>query len=161
MNIDLSRINIRKVGPDDVATLTEHRLNYLAGLQGEREETYKSQLRTALEDYFRKSMADGSFYAVMAEYENEPVAFGGMIVKKIPGDFNKASYTEGEILNMYTVPEARRKGISTLILTRLLNDAEKAGISKVSLHTSKEGERLYRKFGFKEPDYPVLEFCIR
>jgi GNAT superfamily N-acetyltransferase len=96
----------------------------------------------------------------MAEYDGAAIAFGGMVIKKIPGDFSKASYLEGDILNMYTIPEARRKGISSLILTSLLSDARKMGICKVALHTSKDGEKLYRKFGFSEPAYPVLELII-
>lgn len=34
------------------------------------------------------------------------------------------------------------------------------GISKVALHTSKDGEILYRKFGFSEPVYPYLELVL-
>jgi len=42
----------------------------------------------------------------------------------------------------------------------LLAEARERGISKVSLHTTKDGEKLYRKFGFSEPVYPVLELCL-
>jgi GNAT superfamily N-acetyltransferase len=61
---------------------------------------------------------------------------------------------------MFTVPFARRKGISAMILQQLINEAKNRGISKISLHTSKDGEKLYRKFGFSEPVYPVLELCL-
>ncbi|NJO70356.1 MAG: GNAT family N-acetyltransferase [Bacteroidetes bacterium] len=83
-----------------------------------------------------------------------------MVIKKIPGDFNKASYLEGDILNMYTIPGLRRKGISSLILTELLKEARNMGISKVALHTSNDGEKMYRNFGFTDPVYPVLELVI-
>ena len=87
--------------------------------------------------------------------------FGGMIVKEIPGDFSKPTYLEGDILNMYTIPEARRKGIAQLILKALLEEAVKLGISKVALHTSKDGEHLYRGNGFTEPVYPYLELVLK
>ena len=61
---------------------------------------------------------------------------------------------------MYTIPEARRKGISSLILERLLEEAKLMGMTKVALHTSKDGEKLYRNFGFAEPHYPYLERII-
>jgi GNAT superfamily N-acetyltransferase len=61
---------------------------------------------------------------------------------------------------MYTVPSARRKGISAMILEQLLIGARLRGVSKVALHTSKDGEKLYRKFGFAEPVYPVLELNL-
>ncbi|MDP2114734.1 MAG: GNAT family N-acetyltransferase, partial [Bacteroidota bacterium] len=94
------------------------------------------------------------------EQDEVALSFGAMVLKKIPGDFNQTSYLEGDILNMYTVPFARRKGISGMILQELLNEAHNRGISKVSLHTSKEGEKLYRKLGFTEPIYPVLELRL-
>lgn len=160
MNIDLSKIEVRRVEEADVRVMTEHRLDYLSQLQGERSEEYKDKLKVELEEYFRKSIKDGNFFALMAVYEGKALAFGGMVIKKIPGDFNKASYLEGDILNMYTIPEARRKGISSLILSTLLKTAQKLGISKVALHTSPDGEKMYRKFGFHDPVYPVLEMVI-
>jgi len=83
-----------------------------------------------------------------------------MVIKEIPGDSRKSSYIEGDILNMYTVPEARRQGVSSMILEQLMAEAKLIGISKVALHTSKDGEILYRKFGFSEPVYPYLELVL-
>jgi len=106
-------------------------------------------------------MGKGSFFALQAEYEGEVIAFGAMVIKQIPGDFNQSSYLEGDILNMYTIPSARRKGISSLVLSRLIKEARQIGISKVALHTSKDGEQLYRKFGFSDPSYPYLELGLK
>jgi len=110
--------------------------------------------------FFQKSMANGSFMALVAEFEGKAVAYGGMVIREIPGDFNRSSYLEGDILNMYTIPTARRKGISTLILKQLLGNAKLMGVTKVALHTSKDGEKLYRSVGFSEPVYPYLELPI-
>jgi GNAT superfamily N-acetyltransferase len=161
MDIDLSQVKIRSVELNDVKVLTDYRLQYLTEMQGERTIAYKEKLRGELELFFINSMKEGSFFAVIAEYEGRALAFGGMVIKKIPGDFNRPTYSEADILNMYTVPEARRKGISSLILKNLLIEAQQLGITKVSLHTSKDGEQLYRKFGFKDPVFPVLELDIK
>ncbi|HEX3008928.1 MAG TPA: GNAT family N-acetyltransferase [Bacteroidales bacterium] len=161
MDIDLSRIKIRRVELNDVKVLTDYRLQYLTEMQGERSLAYKEKLRGELELFFTNSMNEGSFFAVVAEYEENALAFGGMVIRKIPGDFNRPTYSEADILNMYTIPKARRKGISSLILKNLLIEAQQLGITKVSLHTSKDGEQLYRKFGFKDPVFPVLELDIK
>ena len=160
MLIDLSRIHIRKIMNDEVALLTNYRMAYLTEMQGERSEKYQETLKIELNKYFAEAMAEGRFFAFLAEQDDQPLSFGAMVLKKIPGDFNQSSYLEGDILNMYTLPNARRKGISALILEQLLTEARLRGISKVSLHTSKDGEKLYRKFGFSEPVYPVLELCL-
>jgi len=129
-------------------------------MQGEQSEEYQLKLQKELTDYFTQALAENRFFAYLAELKGEILSFGGMVIKKIPGDFNQSSYLEGDILNMFTVPFARRKGISAMILQQLINEARNRGISKVSLHTSKDGEKLYRKFGFSEPVYPVLELCL-
>jgi GNAT superfamily N-acetyltransferase len=160
IHIELINVTIRKVKLDDLETMTNYRLDYLTELQGEKDEVYKKKLKEDLLIFFKMTMEKGSFFALMAEQEGEVLAFGGMVIKQIPGDFNQSSYLEGDILNMYTIPTARRKGISSLILERLLKEAREIGISKVALHTSKDGELLYRKFGFKDPVYPYLELPL-
>jgi len=133
---------------------------YLTEMQGEQSEEYQLKLQKELTDYFTQALAENRFFAYLAELKGEILSFGGMVIKKIPGDFSQSSYLEGDILNMFTVPFARRKGISAMILQQLINEAKNRGISKISLHTSKDGEKLYRKFGFCEPVYPVLELCL-
>jgi len=160
MQIDLSKIKVREIGPAEVELLTTYRMAYLTEMQGERSDEYQIRLKNELNQYFREAIAENRFFAFLAEQGDEILSFGAMVLKKIPGDFNQSMYLEGDILNMYTVPFARRKGISALILQELLNEARNRGISKVSLHTSKDGEKLYRKFGFSEPVYPVLELCL-
>lgn len=160
MQIDLSNIQIREIGTSEVETLTTYRIAYLTELQGEQSEEYQLKLRQELNDYFTQALAEKRFFAYLAELKGEILSFGAMVIKKIPGDFNQSSYLEGDILNMFTVPFARRKGISAMILQQLINEAKNRGISKISLHTSKDGEKLYRKFGFSEPVYPVLELCL-
>lgn len=153
-------IRLRKLGPEDISVLVKYRLQYLAELQGEMELTYVQQLQNDLMVYFGRAMRENRFMAVLAEMDGKVVSFGGMIIKEIPGDANRSTYLEGDILNMYTIPEARRKGISSLILEQLLEEARLLGMTKVSLHTSKDGEKLYRKYHFSEPVYPYLERII-
>ena len=160
MNVDKSKIKIHRIDKNDIDTMIQHRINYLIELQGERAEKYKNRLKKELSRFFFKSIAEGSFIAIAAKIEDQVIGYGGMIIKQIPGDFNKFSYLEGEILNMYTIPIARRQGVASLILKQLLQIAEEKGISKVALHTSKDSEKLYRSFGFSKPDYPFLDRLI-
>ena len=154
------KINIRRVQEADIPGMTAARIDYLTEMQGERSVQYKEELQQNLTQYFKQSIQEHRFFALQAEYEGVIVSYGGMILKKIPGDFNQSSYLEGEILNMYTLPEYRRKGFSSIILENLLKEAKLMGVSKVALHCSKAGEPLYRKYGFSDPVYPYLELII-
>lgn len=176
-------MKIKPVGIENVSLLVKYRMAYLAELQGyqtnaqetdtnaqERETTEeylkKEKTEQELYLYFKEAMEQERLFAFMAvleakeAIEAEVVSFGAMVVKKIPGDFDQSVYLEGDILNMYTVPNHRKKGISALILKRLIDEAKKRGISKIALHTTKAGEKLYRKEGFQEPIYPVLELPL-
>ena len=154
------QIKIRRVEPSDIAGMVSARMDYLTEMQGERADAYQTELRQRLMVFFTEAISQGSFFALQAEKEGEIVSYGGMILKKIPGDFNRSTYLVGEILNMYTPPEHRRKGYSSTILKELLKEAKKLGVSKVALHCSKAGEPLYRKHGFADPLYPYLELMI-
>lgn len=160
MQIDISKVHVRKVEAGEIGLLVEYRLAYLTELQGERSREFQEKLKIELHNYFSKAMAEKRIFAFLAELNREILGFGAMVIKRIPGDFNQPTIVEGDILNMYTLPIARRKGISAMILENLLGEARHLGLTKVSLHTSKDGEKLYRKYGFSEPIYPVLELCL-
>lgn len=155
-----SEILIRPVGYREIDVLVSYRLAYLEEMQGERDRAYLDALEAELKHYVGEALRNDLIFAFLAESNGEAVGFGAMVLKKIPGDLNKPFYLEGDILNMYTVPPFRRKGISTMILQRLIEEGKRRGVSKVSLHTSKDGEKLYRKFGFSEPVFPVLELSL-
>jgi len=160
MNIEISKIKIRNVEAVDIASMIRYRIDYLTEMQGERESSFIEELKVEMNEFFHKSISNSSFIALVAEHEGNAVAYGGIVLRVIPGDFNRSSYLEGDILNMYTIPGARRKGISTLILKQLLITAKSMGVSKVALHTSKDGEKLYRSVGFSEPQFPYLELPL-
>lgn len=153
-------IIIKRVGSQDIAGMTAARIDYLTEMQGERPESYRKELEQKLPLFFQQAMQEGAFFAFLAEVDGHAVSWGVMVLRKIPGDFNQSSYLEGDILNMYTLPDYRRKGISSRILEALLSEAKAMGVSKVALHCSKDGEPLYRKFGFTDPIYPYVELII-
>lgn len=154
-------LKIRKIKPQDIPVLVKYRLLFLTELQGKNSDISNNiTLKSELEEYFQKALAQNRVFGYIAETNNEPLSFGIMIIKEIPGDFKQSTYLEGDILNMYTVPQARNQGISSIILEKLIEEAKTRGISKVALHASKDGENIYRKFGFSEPKYPYLEMVI-
>jgi GNAT superfamily N-acetyltransferase len=158
--VKMENVTVRLVEEKDIPVMTAHRLAYLVEMQGEREPEYLQHLERELAEYFRAHIQSGSFFALVAESDDQILGYGAMVLRSIPGDLNKPSYLEGDILNMYTLPHARRQGVGKLILEALLEKARSMGMSKIGLHTSKDGEHLYRSFGFHEPVYPYLELVL-
>ncbi len=153
-------VTLKRIDINQVDLLTKYRLEYLQEMQGNLSSEYKAQLEQDLNRYFKEAIENDRLFAYVAMDGEQVLSFGAMVIKKIPGDANKSVYLEGDILNMYTLPQERRKGYSAIILNELINEAKRIGISKISLHTSKDGEKLYRKFQFSEPQYPVLELVL-
>jgi GNAT superfamily N-acetyltransferase len=160
MMINKENVTVRLVGEKDIPAMTANRLAYLTEMQGERSPEYMQNLERELAAYFRLYIESGSFFALVAESEGQILGYGAMVLRSVPGDLNKPSYLEGDILNMYTLPHARRQGVGTIILKKLLDKAGSLGLSKVGLHTSADGEHLYRNNGFNEPVYPYLELVL-
>lgn len=156
----ISKVIIRRIEFDDIEKLVYHRINYLTEMQGDRTADYREILQSELTIFFHKSIANNSFWGLVAFYEGREVAYAGMIVSHIPGDFSRPTYLEGAILNVYTIPTMRRKGISKLILTELLSESKLMGVTKVSLHSSDEGKALYQSLGFETPIYPYFELSM-
>jgi GNAT superfamily N-acetyltransferase len=60
------------------------------------------------------------------------------------------------IANICTDPAYRRRGLSRATVTALLDWLRSTGISTVDLHTTPDGEHLYRSLGFTEPEDRAL-----
>lgn len=52
------------------------------------------------------------------------------------------------IMNMYTAPDYRRRGIAYRTLELLVEDAKSRGIKAISLEATDMGRPLYEKYGF-------------
>ena len=157
MNIDLDKIIITRVGTSDVEAMVACRIQYLTEMQGERPASVVNELKNELISFFTSGIQNSSVIALVAVLGQKPVAYGAVVLRSVPGDFNGAAYIEGDVLNMYTIPVARRRGISKMLLLRLIDEAQRQGVSKLALHTTVAGERLYRSVGFHDSVYPYLE----
>ena len=54
------------------------------------------------------------------------------------------------LMNIYTRPEYRHQGIATRVAEHLIAEAKARKIEKIYLETSADGERMYRRLGFKD-----------
>ena len=72
------------------------------------------------------------------------------------GAWKKIDETTAEIKRIYVLPEHRRKGAASMIVTAMEQDAEKAGFRHYILETARttmDSANLYFSLGYKEIDY--------
>lgn len=76
------------------------------------------------------------------------VGAGGVSYFQVMPTYHNPSGKKAYIMNMYTDPEYRRRGIAFKTLDILVKDIKNKGITAISLETTEMGRPLYEKYGF-------------
>lgn len=68
----------------------------------------------------------------------------------------------GEVLNVYTMPQYRRKGIATELMKNLMAFSKEQELDYIKLIATKSGYPVYKKLGFQEyvSDYTEMRFSL-
>ena len=106
-------------------------------------------LKSALEEFYHKHMADGTFISWLAMDGEKIVGTSGMSFVEKPPYFTCPSGRLGLLSSMYTDPEYRRMGIAKELLHRVVEEARAYGCGAVHITASDMGVKLYTAYGFK------------
>ncbi|MBQ5322604.1 MAG: GNAT family N-acetyltransferase [Oscillospiraceae bacterium] len=101
-----------------------------------------------LSAFFKKWLVSDDFLQLVAEENGKLLSTAAIVYYDLPPSFTNKIGVRGYITNVYTAPEHRRKGLSKMLLEKLLEDARSRGIKKLWLGASKLGRPLYEKLGF-------------
>ena len=99
--------------------------------------------------YLKTAIADGSFRAWLAADLDRVVAGGAVIISPWPAHPYDLECRRATILNVYTYPEYRRRGIARRLMQTIIAWCQREGFARVTLHASDEGRRLYESLGFE------------
>ena len=161
MGIENDRINYRRANVDDIEILIDFRVRFLNELYNHPEDDETEILRKALQEYFSEAIPSNDFIAWLAEYNGKIIGTSGMVVWQMPARYGGLESGKlGYILNLYTIPEVRRKGICTRLLSELIKEAKLLGLTYLHLHASEDGINIYRKAGFAKPDQIELKLRL-
>ena len=130
----------------DVESLVDLRVAFLNEVAAEAAED--PQLRQAVREYFAAALGMGEFVSYLAEANGAVIAASGMVFHHHPPSPANPSGREAFIMNMYTVPAHRGRGIATQLLRRLLDYARHQGCGSAVLHALPKGRSIYERAGF-------------
>ena len=135
---------IRKAELKDAALLSETRKLQLIdeGIAPD------CDIDSELDAFFKKWLVSKDFLQLIAEENGKLLSTAAVIYYDLPPSYTNKIGVRGYVTNVYTAPQHRRKGLSKMLLSELLNDAKKRGIKKLWLGASKDGRPLYEKLGF-------------
>jgi len=139
---------IRKADKNDLRALVDVRLAYLdedwKGLPADQRFIIKTQLNA----YFKKHLGSDDFTAMLAEQDGETVSSAFIIYSERPANLPFITGKTALILNVFTAPAHRGKGLATKLLGELIREARERGASFIELSATPAGRPLYEKLGF-------------
>jgi GNAT superfamily N-acetyltransferase len=102
----------------------------------------------ALQDYYKRHMADGTFVSWLAMDGDKIVGTSGMSFVEKPPYFSCPSGKIGLLSSMFTDPDYRRMGIAKELLSRVVKEARDFVCFFVQITAYDMGVLLYTDFGF-------------
>jgi len=155
--LEAGRVSIRPAVASDRATIVEFRLAMFDDMSGaEAGLTPRPESLGRDNERWVAEHLGSDFFAWIADLDGRPVASAGLVwFAHPPGPLNPIG-TEAYILNVYTRPEARRRGLARALMERLVEEAGRAGVGRIWLRASDEGRPLYEAMGFRTGNYLEL-----
>lgn len=157
----MNTITYHKAGIDDVKSIVDNRILFALELSEKQEESAVQALRENMLRYFAKATSENTCISFIARCDNEVAGIGSVHLREMPGNFKNPSGKWGYIMNMYTVPNHRRKGICKGILNHLVEEGKKMGITAFELHATKAGEMVYKQNGFSIHNEPTYRLFVK
>ncbi len=137
----------RRAEPGDAETLTRLRLAFFEGGVNVPSEQQRCALLASLPAYFAAHVGRDLF-AYLAEEDSEAVASAFLLISERPAGPAFMTARTGLILNVYTAPDHRRRGLAQGLLEMAIADAREMGVSRLDLKATPMGRGLYEKLGF-------------
>ncbi|MCK4541348.1 MAG: GNAT family N-acetyltransferase [Spirochaetales bacterium] len=143
-------INYRLATTKDIGPLTEYRMAMLEEVGLKKNDLSDREMEELIQDYYKEHLCSGTFFAYVAESENEIIGISGATITFNPPNYECVSGKNGYIMNIYTDPAWRGKGIAAKMVELILDELIKHDVGKVWLLASEAGKPVYEKFGFSD-----------
>ena len=101
------------------------------------------------------------FIAYLAETGNNIIATAFLVISEKPANPAFITGKIGTVLNVFTYPEYRKKGIATELLKRLIEEAKAQNVSYIELSATESGKPLYEKLGFQTKQSRYTEMKLQ
>jgi len=150
-------ISIRRATERDASVVARHRVTMFRDM-GTLPPEQEAPLERAAEAYFRKAIPAGTYVGWLATPEGKPGEVVGGVGIQLREAIPRLRLDrqgvdpgpQGLIVNVYTEPAWRRRGIAERLMREILRFTRERGVNNVVLHASADGRPLYEKLGFRQ-----------
>ncbi|MBP3271609.1 MAG: GNAT family N-acetyltransferase [Ruminococcus sp.] len=134
---------------DDIDDLVKLRTAYLTEDYGEIPEESMAVIAEKLPDHFRRHL-NKDLFAFVCRDKDGIVGCCFLYVMEKPPNPSFINGKTGTVLNVYTLPQFRRKGIAGRLMKMLISASEEMGLDFVELKATDEGYSLYSTLDFED-----------
>jgi len=139
---------IRTGPPADAEIIAGHRRAMFSDM-GYRDEPWLDEMSASFLPWVRRKLESGDYLAWFAVAPDGTIAAGaGLWLMEWMPHRPGGSGRRGNVLNVYTQPAYRRRGLARRLMTLILECARDRGIEVMVLNASDEGRPLYESMGF-------------
>lgn len=156
MNAEIAdKFHVRLATIDDADIIALHRAQMFQDM-GDLQPHLFEAFRMKSCEQLRDVIARAEYVGWLTSLKVAPVtviAGAGVHLRRVlphPAE-NGATFAEGRhgiVVNVFTEPEWRRKGLAAMLLNRIIHWARDQKLDELILHSSGEGRALYERLGF-------------
>jgi GNAT superfamily N-acetyltransferase len=144
-----SDITIREALLTDIPEILRQRRGMYVDMNYKDDATLEAMLKSTA-GYLAKAMADGTFRAWLACENGRAVAGGAVVISPWPAHPYDLECRRATILNVYTEPTYRRRGLARALMQTMIDWCKLQGFARITLHASDDGRHLYESLGFED-----------
>lgn len=141
-------LNYKKATIDDLEMLVETRISVLRAANKLSDHVDMTEVKRQSYEYYQKALSDNTHIAYLVFDGEIWIGAGGVSFFRVMPTYHNPTGKKAYIMNMYTKPEYRRKGIAYKTLDLLVAESKRNGISEILLEATDMGKPLYEKYGF-------------
>ncbi|HEY1990877.1 MAG TPA: GNAT family N-acetyltransferase [Gammaproteobacteria bacterium] len=141
-------VTVRPVGVADAEIVTRHRHRMFVDA-GKPDDAALAAMSAAFLPWVSRKLASGEYFGWVAASGDRVVSGIGMMVLDWPPHPLHLEPMRGYILNVYTEPEWRGRGLAKRLTLLAMDAARERGLKLTILHATEMGKPLYAKLGFK------------
>jgi len=151
---------IRLALPEDAELIAQQRRQMFLDA-GQPDDEMMAAMERDFVPWVRTKLAEDKYIGFLASEDGAVVGGAGVWLMEFPPHFLDPAPVRAYLLNFYTAPEFRGRGLANTLLDRCVEEARRRGCEVVTLHASKFGRPIYEKKGFRQNNEMMLLFNDR
>lgn len=147
---NIMEFKLKKAARENINDLVRMRIAYLTEDYGSLTPEQEKGLKEVLPKYYEEHLGRDLIVFFAENNSGEMISCCFLLVCEKPANPSFMRGRTGTVMNVYTMPEYRKKGIARRLMEQLLAEARGLGLDFAELKATEAGYSLYKSLGFEE-----------